>query len=106
MSKSLTLDEARRMSREFAEVGVEFTPDRLRALSAGESPTVDEHASIHYAVEATENVRQNRLDNLELRRERLLRLNIAVWGVAALLLAVVLAVYLYEMAPLLNITGP
>jgi hypothetical protein len=49
----LTRRRARRMSREFATVGVQIQPERLQQISAGAPICGDEHIDVNFALVAT-----------------------------------------------------
>lgn len=88
--RSLTRGQARRMSRDFARVGVGLSADRLREISAGASADDDELASIDFALLATgiaHEERQQRLVKLQASNSRLIRLNIALVWVLLVLIA-------------------
>ena len=108
MQQSLTPQRARAMSREFAQVGVEFTPDRLREISGGAPVTDDELDDIEYALAATEDSEQERerLYKRERRREMLIRLNVALWALVLLFAAILAITGMHDSAALLNPAGP
>ena len=68
MDRCLTPDQARLMSHRFTEVGVEFTPDRLREISGGAPVTDDELDDIEYALAATEDSEQGTGTPLQARK--------------------------------------
>ena len=96
------------MSREFAQVGVEFTPDRLREISGGAPVTDDELDDIEYALAATEDSEQERerLYKRERRREMLIHLNVALWALVPLFAAILAITGMHDSAALLNPAGP
>jgi hypothetical protein len=49
----LTRRQARRLSREFATVGVQIAPDRLQQISAGAPIVGEEHTDVNFALVAT-----------------------------------------------------
>jgi hypothetical protein len=49
----LTRRKARRMSREFATVGVRIAPERLQQISAGAPVVGDEHIDVNFALVVT-----------------------------------------------------
>jgi len=53
-SLALTPRQARRMSRQFAQAGVHFSPSRLRAISAGAEASDTELVDIEFVLIATE----------------------------------------------------
>jgi hypothetical protein len=96
------------MGREFAQVGVEFTPDRLREISGGAPVTDDELDDIEYALAATEDSEQEqkRLYKRERRREMLIRFNVALWALVLLFAAILAITGMHDSAALLNPAGP
>jgi hypothetical protein len=96
------------MSHRFTEVGVEFTPDRLREISGGAPVTDDELDDIEYALAATEDSEQERerLYKRERRREMLIRLNVALWALVLLFAAILAITGMHDSAALLNPAGP
>jgi hypothetical protein len=58
MTGSLTRNQARHMSLNFAEVGVEVSPDRLREISAGAPVTGQEQRHIDFALKLNASGRQ------------------------------------------------
>jgi hypothetical protein len=102
--KSLTPRQARRMSRDFARVGVDMSAERLRDISAG-GAAGDEWADIEFALVASgirDQEHQERLDRLDQRTRRLFRLSATLWALVLVLLAVCLAIAAqHEMLPTL-----
>jgi hypothetical protein len=100
--KSLTPRQARRMSRDFARVGVDMSAERLRDISAG-AAAGDEWADIEFALVASgirDQEHQERLDRLDQRTRRLFRLSATLWALVLVLLAVCLAIAAqHEMLP-------
>ena len=103
--KSLTPRQARRMSRDFARVGVDMSAERLRDISAGAAAGDDEWADIEFALVASgsrDQEHQERLDRLDQRTRRLFRLSATLWALVLVLLAVCLAIAAqHEMLPTL-----
>ena len=103
--KSLTPRQARRMSRDFARVGVDMSAEWLRDISAGGAAGDDERADIEFALVASgirDQEHQERLNKLDQRTRRLFRLSATLWALVLVLLAVCLAIAAqHEMLPTL-----
>jgi len=84
-SRPLRRGDARRISRSFAEVGVEIPTTRLRQLAAGAAFASDELDDIKFALIATELQREERHAKYERGRRRAVR-----WIVVACLVLVAL----------------
>ena len=99
----MTSRQARRMRREFARVGVCVSADRLREITAGAAASEEERTDIEFAMAVTEKRIQKQLNNIQRRRDQLVRLNIALWSVVALRLTAVLSMRgLHVMSALLD----
>ena len=71
--------------------GVCVSADRLREITAGAAASEEEWTDIEFAMAVTEKRIQKQLNNIQRRRDQLVRLNIALWSVVALRLTPVLA---------------
>ncbi len=93
MDQAVTRRQARRMSRDFAEVGMEMSEARVREISAGAEPTDQETHDIEFALRATEGEHRQRLVRAELQnaaaRKRLRLALTFLAAVVALQLALV-----------------
>lgn len=83
--RALTGRQARRLSRNFAGVGVAIPPPRLRELAEGAKASDAESTDVAFAFVATEIQREERL-----ARHRRTRRNYVRWLIAAGLLVVLL----------------
>jgi len=103
--KSLTPRQARRMSRDFARVGVDMSAERLRDISAGAAAGDDEWADIEFALVVSgirDQEHQELLDRLDQRTRRLFRLSATLSALVLVPLAVCLAIAAqHEMLPTL-----
>lgn len=95
---------ARRLSRRFSRVGVDISPARLRAISAGTDATSDELAEVRFAVFAT----ATRLQQRRAKISRVKRHAVQALVVAALVLTALnlLASSVYIMLSLLLHESP
>lgn len=96
--------QARRMSRRFADVGVEISPARLRSIAAGTTATSDEWADVQFALVATATRREQRRTRVSRAKHR------AVHGLVVVLLVLtalnLLASTVYIMLSLLLHQSP
>ena len=74
----LTGRQARRLSRSFAQVGVEIPAPRLREIAAGASASASEATNVHFALLATETRREDRQAKRRRVKDRNLRWLVAV----------------------------
>lgn len=90
----LSRRQARRLSREFAGVGVLIPPERLQQISAGAPIFGDEHIDVTFALVATTcniETRANRFHRLRRRAARWLLVGAMVLVSLTLLIALTLA---------------
>lgn len=90
----LSRRQARRLSREFAGVGVQIPPERLQQISAGAPIFGDEHIDVNFALVATTcniETRSARFHRLRRRAARALLVGAMVVLSLSVLIALTLA---------------
>ena len=94
----LTRRQARRMSREFAGVGVQIPPERLQQISAGAPIFGDEHVDVNFALVATACNVEARVSRFqEMRRQVARGLLVGAMVVLSLIVLIALTLAMLSM---------
>ena len=93
--RALTRGQARRLSRQFGDVGVAIPATRLRQIAAGACAGDDELMDVSFAIAATEIQQEQRLARLKRNQRRVVRWLIVAGLVLLLLNSLLCMAYLF-----------